>query len=234
MSEKQKTKKNDFIELEFVGKVKDGEIFDTNIPEKAKEIGLQIENKHLIICIGQQMVLPGLDKALEDKQTDNLYTIELPPEHAFKDRKKELIRLMPKHAFTEKKIDPRPGMTLALDQTLVKIISVSGGRILVDFNNPLAGKDITYIFTIKRIVTDIKEKVDGILEFFLKGQKIEYEVKDKKIIFKAQDYYKQMVEQLNLRFKDFLEYEMILEEKKEDTETEGKQLKKIEQKEKLN
>ena len=30
--------KNDFVELEYMGRVKDGEIFDTNIKEEAKKI----------------------------------------------------------------------------------------------------------------------------------------------------------------------------------------------------
>ena len=31
-------KKNDFIEIEFTGKIKDGEVFDSNIPAELKKL----------------------------------------------------------------------------------------------------------------------------------------------------------------------------------------------------
>jgi len=217
-------KKNDFVEIKFTGKVKDGEIFDTNIAEDAKKIDLKLDSKPLIVCIGHDMLIKGFDNALAGKQVGKKHEIELEPKEAFQERKRELVRLMPLKLFTEKNINPRQGMTLALDNTLVKIVSVSGGRILVDFNNPLAGKIIIYDFTITRKVEDINEKVNAIIEFFLKGQKLDFEIKDKKIVFKAQEFYKPLVEELNKRFKDILSFEMVLEsekteEKKEEIKT---------------
>ena len=170
----------------------------------------------MIICIGQEMLIPGFDKALEEKELNKSYTIELEPKDAFQERKKELIKLIPLKVFTEKNINPQPGMTLALDTTLVRIASVSGGRVLADFNNPLAGKTIIYEFTIKRKVQDAKEKITAIIDFFLKGQKLEFEIKDKKVIFKAQKFYQPLIDELNKRFKDILGMEMVLEVKKEE------------------
>ena len=101
-------------------------------------------------------------------------------------------------------------MTLALDNTLVRIISVSGGRILVDFNNPLSGKDIIYEFSIKKIVEDIKEKTESLIDFFFKGQKIDFEIKDKSIILKTYLEYKPIIDELNKEFKNILNYELVL------------------------
>ena len=141
----EKATKNDFVEVKFIGKVKDGEIFDTNIPVQAKKIDFKLENpKPLIVCIGQEMLIKGFDKALEEKEIGKQASVELAPKDAFQKRRKELVRLIPKKLFLAQKIDPQPGMALALDNHLVKIVSVSGGRVLVDFNNPLAGKTIIY------------------------------------------------------------------------------------------
>ena len=209
--------KNDFIEIDFTGKAKDGDVFDTTNKQEAEKAGLQIKDpKPLIICVGQEMVIPGLDKAFEGKELNKQYSVEIEPKDAFKERKRDLVKLLPKKAFIDNKINPMPGMTLALDSTLVKIVSVSGGRVLVDFNNPLAGKTIIYEFTIKKILSDDKEKVNTIIDFFLKGQKLDFEIKDKKVIFKAQSFYKPLIEELNKRFKDILGLEMVLEEKKEE------------------
>jgi len=60
----EKVKKNDFVEIEFTGRVKDGEVFDTNIKTEAQKIGLEIEDKPMVVCIGKDMLLSGLDKSL--------------------------------------------------------------------------------------------------------------------------------------------------------------------------
>jgi len=204
-------KKNDFVEIKFTGRAKDGEIFDTNISEDAKKIDLKLEETPLVVCVGHDMLIAGFDKALEEKELNKKYQIELEQDKAFGPRKKELIKLIPTRLFLEKNIRPASGMTLALDDTLVKIVNVSGGRVLADFNNPLAGKTIQYDFTVTRKVTDNKEKVSAIINFFLAGQKIEFEIKEKIVIFKVQEFYKPLIDELNKRFKDILGLTMTLE-----------------------
>ena len=85
-NKKEKIQKNDFIEIEFIGKIKDGEIFDTNIKEEAKKIDLNIEARPLIICIGQKMILPSIDDFLMNKSLGK-YPLELTPDKAFGERK---------------------------------------------------------------------------------------------------------------------------------------------------
>jgi FKBP-type peptidyl-prolyl cis-trans isomerase 2 len=180
------TKKGDFIEISFIGKnLFNNEVFDTNITEEAKKINLELSGKPLIACIGQNMVVKGFDEALEAKELGKKYTIKLTPEQAFGKRQPNLTRLIPMRFFLEQKVYPQPGMTLALDNNLVKVVSVSGGRVMVDFNNPLAGKDIEYEFTINKIVGDIKEKVSA-TQRFLFGHEFEFEVDEKRkmIVFK--------------------------------------------------
>lgn len=213
----EKTQKKDFIELEFIAKVKDGEVFDTNINEEAKKIGLKIENKPFIICIGQKMVLEGLDKSLEEKEIGKKYSVELQPKEAFGERNSNLIKLMPIKIFKEKNMNVYPGLTLSFDNTIAKVISVSGGRVLVDFNNPVAGKIVVYEFTIKRKINDINEKINSITDYFLRN-KFEFEVKspEKIISIKCDKMYQPLIEILNTQFKDILGLEMVIGEKKEE------------------
>jgi peptidylprolyl isomerase len=182
----QKTKKGDFVEIEFVARnLSNNEVFDTNMTDEAKKIELKISGKPLIVCIGKDMVVKGLDEALEEKEIGKKYSIKIAPEKAFGKRYPNLVKMMPLKIFAAQKIYPQPGMTFALDNNLVKIISVSGGRVMADFNNPLAGKDIEYEFTIKGLVEDNKERLKA-LQLFLFGQEFENEIdeKSKKIIFK--------------------------------------------------
>lgn len=178
-------KEKDFIEIEFTGKIKEtDEIFDSNIPEDVKESNLNIKNvKPFILCVGQEMLPSGFDKDLIGKETNKQYTLELKPEQAFGKRDRQLIKMVPTKLFLEQKINPQKGMQLNLDGQIVKILSNSGGRTLIDFNNPLAGKEIIYNYKINKKIEDQKEQVKGLFEFFFK-QEFDFEIKDNKIILK--------------------------------------------------
>ena len=121
---------------------------------------------------------------------------------------------MPKKIFIEQEMMPTPGLTVAFDNNLGKIISVSGGRVLVDFNNPLAGKDIEYEFTIKRMVNDLKEKAEA-LQHFLFGQAFPFEIDENKKTIVFQDLKLASILQVfNQKFKDTLGYGVEILEKK--------------------
>tara|TARA_Y100000310_G_scaffold98059_1_gene95727 strand:+ start:4634 stop:5293 length:660 start_codon:yes stop_codon:yes gene_type:complete len=218
----EKIKKNDFIQLEFTGRIKEGEIFDTNIKEDAEKINLKIKDKEFIICVGQKMVIEGLDEALIEKEIGKSYSIEIPSTKAFGERNREMVKLIPLKVFHEKKISPQTGMTLHMDNHLVRIASVSGGRVLVDFNNPLAGKEIIYDFTITKKITDDKEKIDSLVNYFVK-QPLTYELKDKKATFEVDQFFGSMITMLNDKFKDILGIEFVVKEKKEEVKVENKQ-----------
>ena len=112
--------KNDFVELEFIGKVKGGDIFDTNIKEEAKKINLELESRPLIICLSQNMILPSIDEFLIGKDIGK-YALELSPEKAFGNRDRTLIKTLPIRIFMEKKVYPQPGMMFEFDNVLGKV-----------------------------------------------------------------------------------------------------------------
>jgi len=172
-------KKNDFIEVDFTAKVKETDrVFDTTLLEEAKKANLPVkegELRPLKICVGQGMVVSGFDKALEGKDIDKNYTIELKPKEAFGERNAKLIKVIPIRVFTEKEVVPVSGMMLTLNGIVARIASVSGGRVVVDFNNPLAGKAIEYNFTVKRQITQTEEKLAVLADFYL-GEKPEIKV----------------------------------------------------------
>jgi len=225
-TESAKTKKGDFVEIEFLGRnLLTGEIFDTNNLEEARKINPKIkETKPLIACIGQGFVVKGFDESLEGKEIGKKQKITLSPENAFGSRNAGLVKMIPMKIFTEQKVYPQAGMTLALDNALVKVVSVSGGRVLVDFNNPLAGKDIEYKFTIKKIITDSKEKVTA-LQNILFGQAFEFDLqedgKNKKIIFKDLKL-AQLLDVFRSKFKELLGFDVEIFEKKEGKKEEPK------------
>lgn len=167
-------KKNDFIELDFTAVVKEtSNVFDTTLPEEAEKAGLLHSKKEkekfkpIKVCIGQGMLLKGLDNAIENKEIGKWHEIELNPKEAFGERDAKLVKTIPLRVFREKGIMPQAGMVLNLDGILVRIAAVSSGRVISDFNNPLSGKTIIYKFRVNRIVENQQEKLEILTEFLL-------------------------------------------------------------------
>tara|TARA_Y100000310_G_scaffold317241_1_gene369886 strand:+ start:3202 stop:3915 length:714 start_codon:yes stop_codon:yes gene_type:complete len=213
IKKEDKVKKNDFVELKYTG-YSDGRIFDSNIAEDLKELDEKAEVKKVILCVGNKMVVPGLDKALEGKEVGKEYSVEIEAKDAFGPRKRELVKTIPLASFAEKKVNPQPGMVLALDNTLAKIVAVSGARVVTDFNNPLAGRDLKYKFTISRKVTDDKEKSETILELLFRFIP-ENEIKDKKVVVKLPKGLDMYVKSIGKKFKELTGLELVYEEKVE-------------------
>ena len=211
----EKVKEKDFVEVEFTGSSND-QIFDTTDKEDAKKIGLNADVKPIIVSVGNQMLLKGFDDSLAGKEIGKEYTIILGPEQAFGKRDPKLIRIIPSSVFKEKDMNPIPGMTIQLDQNLAKILSVSGGRVTVDFNNPLAGKDVEYKFKITKKIEDDNDKINALQDFFF-HQRFTFNIKDKKIIFKD-DKIKPLIDLIKPKFKEIIGFDIEFEEKKEKRE----------------
>tara|TARA_Y100000310_G_scaffold293049_1_gene322344 strand:+ start:145 stop:798 length:654 start_codon:yes stop_codon:yes gene_type:complete len=211
-----KIKKNDFIEIEFTGTANDN-IFDTTNKKDAEEMGIEPTNiKPLTISVGNQMILQGLDEDLEGKETGKEYSIHVMPEKAFGKRDPSMIKTYGLSHFTKQNINPYPGMALQLDNTVAKVLSVSGGRVTMDFNNPLAGKEVDYKYKINKIITDDKERINALQDFFFK-QRFEFTLKDKKVIFKD-DKIKQFIDMIGPKFSEITGLEFVAEEAKEEKE----------------
>ena len=210
-------KKNDFVELEFTAKVKGGDIFDSNIKRDLEKANLNLDVKPLIFSLGEGMFLKGVDDFLIGKDIGN-YEVELSPENAFGFRDSKLVQLIPMKVFAAQKLNPIPGVMFNFDGRIAKILSVSGGRVIADFNNPSAGKIVVYKLNVKRKIDDINEKSKAFIDFLFRRE-IPFEIKDKKIILKTEKNLVKFVELFKDKFKDILglELEVVeMEEKKKE------------------
>ncbi|MBN2423127.1 peptidylprolyl isomerase [Candidatus Woesearchaeota archaeon] len=231
-------KKGDFIEIEYTGRIKDGNIiFDTTDEKTAKENKVYNENMKYgpaVICLGEKQLLPGLDNYIIGKEPDK-YEVELNPEDAFGKKSAKLLRLIPMKIFRKQNINPFPGLEVNIDGMLGIVRSVSGGRVIVDFNHPLAGRDLVYNIKINKIITDTKKKLSSVLRLELNLQDADIEINDKKAIIHI-DLQKELLDQIKTRLLSLIpeikEIEFIKPEKKkpeeEAGEDKGKQIKKKE------
>jgi FKBP-type peptidyl-prolyl cis-trans isomerase 2 len=65
--------------------------------------------------------------------------------------------------FKSQDIMPYPGLEVNIDNQFGIVKTVSGGRVIVDFNHPLSGKDLHYEVEVKRFITDDKQKMESFL-----------------------------------------------------------------------
>jgi len=165
-------KEGDFIRIDYVGRITEsGEIFDLTKEDVAKKENIfrpEVNYGPVPVIIGAGVVVRGLENELKKMNVGNKKKIIVKPEDAFGERKAEFIKLIPISEFKKQNIEPYPGMPVNIKGLLGRILSVSGGRVRVDFNHPLAGKTLEYDLEIKDKITAKKERIKAILEFFLK------------------------------------------------------------------
>lgn len=206
--------KKDFIEIEFTARVKDGEIFDSNIKEDLERFheghDHPIEAEPFVFCLGESMFLQGVEDFLIGKELGE-YQIELPPEKAFGKRNPQLIQRIPLKVFRDQKLNPIPGFVFNFDGRIGRVLASSGGRVIVDFNNPISGKDVIYKIKILRKIDDINEKSKALIKFFFR-EDLKFEIKDKKIIIEVDKPLVEFVKLFKDKFKEMLDLELEVKE----------------------
>lgn len=203
-------KKKDFIEIEFTAKIKEGDIFDSNIKEDLKGRDLKTEPKPFILSLGEGMFLKGVENFLIGKEIGE-YNIELTPDKAFGKRDANLVQMMPIKIFAEQNVNPIPGIMFNFDGRIGKILTVTGGRVLVDFNNPVAGRDVEYKVRVLRKVEDLNEKAKALIEFLFKRD-LKFEIKEKKLIIEVEKPMEKFVEMFKDKFKEILDLDLEIKE----------------------
>lgn len=206
--------KKDFIEIEFTGKTKEGQVFDSNVQEELEKLNSKTSTKPFIYSLGQDMFLRGIDNFLIGKEIGK-YSIELNSEKAFGKRNPELIRRVPLKNFTANNMNPVPGMIMNFDGQMGRILSVSGGRVLVDLNHPVAGKDVIYNISVKRKITDLNEKINAFNDFLFKKE-IPFKVIDKKVIYEVEKNLSKFIKLFEPKFKEVFDMDLEIKEKTSD------------------
>lgn len=157
----------DVVEVDYVGRIsKTGEIFDLTSEELAgEEVEDAADLTPARLLIGEHYVLPTLEHHIEEMDVGDEDEVEIDAEDAFGERDSDNIKTIPRKEFEKYDVDPRRGMPVEVDGQRGKILTASSGRVKVDFNHPLAGKDLTYTVKLRREIEDPEEQVTAVLEY---------------------------------------------------------------------
>ena len=159
--------KGDFILIDYVAKVKEtNEVFDTTKEDVAKKEHLhkegQIHEPELVV-VGEGWVLKALDEALATMEIKKPSTVEISPEKGFGQRDPEKIKRVSIKQLYAKEINPVVGARIEFQGKQATIRSVGAGRVLLDFNAPLAGRTLIYDVTITAKLDKTAEKIGAIV-----------------------------------------------------------------------
>jgi len=170
-------KKGDFIRLSFTGKLEDGTVFDTTEEAVAKQHGIFDEAKKytpMTIIVGSGFLVEGLEEDLLGKKASDKAEVTVPPEKGYGERSLDAIEIVSIKKF-EGKIEP--GQMIDYEGKLGFVESVSGGRVKVDYNAPLAGKKLIYEYKIEEIIEDREEKIKALLKGYV-DENAEFKLKE--------------------------------------------------------
>ncbi len=168
---KKLAEKKKIVQLDYTAREQgSGAIFDTTLKEAAEEAGLNADPqrfKPVTIILGQGEMHKALEEEIGKMGVGEQKKIMLAPEQAFGERKAQNIAIMPLQNFKDNKMMPFPGMVFEANGLQGKVQSVSGGRVRVDFNHPLAGKTLEYEIKLLKEITEKKEAIAALYEKFL-------------------------------------------------------------------
>ncbi len=160
----------DIIHLDYVGKVKEsGEVFDATMEGAARDSGIYRPDQSyesMLVAVGDGWLIKGLEEALVGKEVGQEFEVEVPPEKGFGGRDPKKMVLYTRRKLLEAGIKDEiyPGMVVNVKGLPAVVRTSSGGRALLDFNPPLAGKTLQYKVWIKSRCETIDEKIRALIK----------------------------------------------------------------------
>ncbi len=159
-------KEGDFILIEYTVRVKEtGNIVDTTSEETARKEGIYDSNRIYgpeLVVIGRGWVIRGLDEALKELEPGVEKEIEVPAEKAYGPRDPSKIKVFSIREFRRRGYDVRVGDVIEYGGQTGIVKSISGGRVVVDFNHPLAGKTLVYKVKVVKKLEDPVDKLKAL------------------------------------------------------------------------
>jgi FKBP-type peptidyl-prolyl cis-trans isomerase SlyD len=112
---------------------------------------------------GHQNIIPGLEKALDDKAVGDTLSVSIEPADAYGERNAEMIQTVPRSMFQG--VDEiEPGMRFQAQTeggvTVVTIKEVNGDEITLDGNHELAGETLHFNVEIKDVRPASEEEIE--------------------------------------------------------------------------
>lgn len=137
-------KSGDKVSVHYTGTLEDGSTFDSSEGREPLEF-----------TVGAGEVIPGFDVAVSDLEVGDSKTVTIPAAEAYGEQDPEAMRAVPREMFGDE--EPQVGWMVELgtpdgQRIAAMVTEVGDDEVLLDFNHPLAGKDLTFEITLVEVV----------------------------------------------------------------------------------
>ena len=142
-------------------------LFDTTHEEVAKKENKFEEKKVYAeqpVIVGKGRLFLGLEDALLAAKVGDSKDVTIPAEKAAGARDARLVELKTEREFLRQEITPELGLEVSIGGRRGTITSNAAGRVRIDFNNPLAGKTVKYVFKITKKAATPEDRIRAILD----------------------------------------------------------------------
>jgi FKBP-type peptidyl-prolyl cis-trans isomerase 2 len=150
--ENRVVKAGDTVQVDYIGKLENGTVFDTSKEDVAKQAGIYVSGRTyapLAFVVGSGQMIKGFDNGVIGMKVGEEKTIKIPPEEAYGEYDKSKVQAIPIKSLNLTVV-PKVGQVFG-DQygNQFRVIAVNDTYITLDANSELAGK--TLVFDIKLI-----------------------------------------------------------------------------------
>lgn len=130
-------KNGDIVQVDYTGTLENGTVFDTSVG-----------GEPLNFTLGEGKMIPGFEQAILGMKVGESKTVTIPADEAYGPYRDDLVLVVNREDLPTG-LDPDVGqqlqMTLPSGGTSVgTVTNATDTTITVDFNYPLAGKDLTF------------------------------------------------------------------------------------------
>ena len=129
-------KNGDTVRVHYTGKLDDGTVFDSSR-----------DGEPLEATLGEEMLIPGFERALLGLSVGDTITVSIAPEDAYGQASEELLLAVPRDKFPAHLV-PEKGIMLQVStdqgEMDVRIADVTDEEVILDANHPLAGQTLTF------------------------------------------------------------------------------------------
>lgn len=177
--------KGDLVKIELTGRLLDGSVFETTDESVAKSAEVWSNRAKYgprLVIVGRGAMIAGLEEEIPLMRAGEKKSVRISVDKAFGPKHASLVRVMPMKEFEKHGVRAIPGLMITLDGVPALVKSVSSGRVMLDFNHPLAGQELTYEVHLLEIVNEPEKKAKELATQFGASIRIEPSGNGRKII----------------------------------------------------
>ena len=147
-----------------------GDLIETTREEIAKEYEMHQEGRNyspMVCIVGTGNLIAGFEAALKEAKVGKEVEVEIAPADAYGEKDASLVETISIDKLRRAVQDPNSlylGAPVNINGRQGYLSYLAAGRARIDYNHPMAGKTLKYVFTVIKEVKGKEDKVLGLLE----------------------------------------------------------------------